>query len=97
VVSFQMRVLGQLRSFHSTISEPDPGRMLVETDPQAGTVTTFTVDPRDGGQSAFVTIETTIPVRAGLAGRFEGWMAERTLRPIYAQELKLLESVARGG
>jgi hypothetical protein len=95
VVSFHMRVMGQLRSFRSTITEPEPGRVLVETDPQAGTVTTFTVDPRDGGQAALVTIATDTPVRAGVAGRLEGWLAERMLRPTYEKELKLLGAAAR--
>lgn len=94
VVNFQMKLMGQLRSFHSNITEPEPGRVLVETDPQAGTVTTFTVDPRDGGQAAFVTIATETPVRAGLAGKVEGWLAERMLKPVYAKELKLLEAAA---
>ena len=37
------------------------------------------------------------PVRAGLAGKVEGWMAERLLKPTYEKELKLLEAAARGG
>jgi uncharacterized protein YndB with AHSA1/START domain len=97
VVNFQMKVAGQTRSFHSTITEPEPGRVLVETDAQAGTVTTFTVEPRNGGQAAFVTIATDTPVRAGLMGKLEGWLAERMLKPTYEQELKLLESVALEG
>jgi len=95
VVNFQMRVMGQLRSYHSTITEPEPGRVLVEADTQAGTVTTFTVEPREGGQAAFVTISTDTPVRDGLAGRIEGWLAERLLKPVYRQELKLMEATAR--
>jgi hypothetical protein len=95
VVRFQMKLAGQLRSFRSTITEPEPGRVLVETDPQAGAVTTFTVEPREAG-GAFVTIETQTPVRAGLAGKIEGWLAERLLRPVYAQELRRLEAVASG-
>ncbi len=97
VVNFQMKVAGQTRSFHSAITEPEPGRMLVETDAQAGTVTAFTVDPRDGGQAAFVTITTDTPVRAGLGGKIEGWLAERMLKPTYAKELKLLEEEAALG
>ena len=30
VITFQMRLMGQTRTFHSTISEPDPGRVLAE-------------------------------------------------------------------
>ncbi len=94
VVNFQMKVAGQTRSFHSIISEPEPGRVLVEADARAGTVTTFRVEPRENGAAAFVTIETDTPVRAGLAGQLEGWLAAQVLRPVYIQELKLLEQVA---
>jgi hypothetical protein len=96
VINFRMKLAGQVRSFHSAITEPEPGRVLVETDTQAGPVTTFTVEPRQGGQ-ALVTIATEMPVRAGLAGKIEGWMAEQMLKPVYVKEMKLLEEVAQGG
>ena len=96
VINFQMTIAGQTRSYHSLITEPEPGRVLVESDAQAGTVTTFRVEPRDGGASAFVTIETETPVRPGLAGRLEGWLAAQMLRPVYQREMKLLEQVANG-
>jgi hypothetical protein len=50
MVTFQMKVMGSWQTFHAVITEPEPGRVLVETDSSAGTVTTFTVDPRDNGQ-----------------------------------------------
>ena len=94
VVTFQMKVAGSLRTFHSVITEPEPGRVLVETDSSAGTVTTFTVDPRDNGQQAHVTITTDTEVRDGVFGKMQGWMPERLLRPIYVKELEQLAAVA---
>jgi hypothetical protein len=94
VVTFQMKVLGSLRTFHSVITEPEPGHVLVETDSSAGTVTTFTVDPRENGQAAFVTITTDLQVRDGLFGKVQGWLTERLLRPIYVKELEQLAAVA---
>ncbi len=93
-ITFQMKVMGNSRTFHSVIIEPEPGRVLVETDPNAGTVTTFTVDPHDNGRSAFVTITTDLPVRDGLFGKVQGWMTARLLRPIYLKELEQLALVA---
>ena len=94
VVTFQMKVMGSLRTFHSVITEPEPGRVLVETDSKAGTVTAFTVDPRDNGQQAFVTITTDLQVRDGFFGKVQGWMTARLLRPIYVKELEQLAAVA---
>lgn len=94
IVTFQMKVAGSLRTFHSVITEPEPGRVLVETDSSAGTVTTFTVDPRDNGRQAHVTITTDTEVRDGLFGKKQGWMTERLLRPVYLKELEQLAAVA---
>jgi hypothetical protein len=94
VIRFQMRLMGRLQTFRATITEPEPGRVLVETDIQTGAVTTFTVEPRADAQQAAVTIMTTTPVRAGLLGRLEAWLATRLLRPIYVKELAQLADVA---
>jgi hypothetical protein len=54
VVRFQMRLLGRTRTFRAAVTEPEPGRVLVETDLGRGAVTTFTVDPCGEGQGARV-------------------------------------------
>jgi uncharacterized protein YndB with AHSA1/START domain len=94
VIRFQMRLMGRLQTFRATITEPEPGRVLVETDIQTGAVTTFTVEPRADAQQAAVTIKTTTSVREGFLGRLEAWLATRLLRPIYVQELAQLADVA---
>ncbi len=93
VIRFQMRLLGRLQEFHADVTEPEPGRVLAESDRNTGAVTTFTVEPREQGQAAFVTITTTTPVRAGLRGRVEGWLATRLLQPIYVKELAQLAAI----
>jgi hypothetical protein len=94
VIRFQMRVLGQTRSVRGTVSEPEPGRVLVESYPESDTVTTFTVDPAAGGEGAEVTIETTLPGRSGVLGAIERRVVSIVLRRIYAQELAFLGAVA---
>ena len=44
VIRFQMKVMGRLQTFRAEISEPEPGRVLVERDLDTGTTTTFIVD-----------------------------------------------------
>ena len=97
VITFQMKLMGRLQTFHSVITEPEPGRVLAETDPTTGTVTTFTVEPREGGQQAYVTITTDTQVPDGLAGAIQGWLTTRLLHPIYVKELAQLASVTAQG
>lgn len=94
VITFQMRLLGQLQTFHAAITEPEPGRVLVETNAARGVVTTFTVEPRDGGRRAQVTLTTDSTVHDGVLGAVEGWLAGQLLRPIYVKELAQLAAVA---
>jgi hypothetical protein len=89
-----IRALGMVQHFRAVISEPEPGRVLVEAN-DTGYVTTFIVDPRDGGQAAEVTIRTELPPRPPLVGALERWWMGRTLPGTFAQELRLLGEVAR--
>jgi hypothetical protein len=93
-ICFEMRVFGRRQTFHSVVTEPEPGRVLVETDLNTGAVTTFTVEPRDDGRNSQVTIATETGARAGILGGLEGWLTTRTLRPIYEKELAQLAVVA---
>jgi hypothetical protein len=95
VINFQMQLMGRIQSFHSVITEPEPGHILVETDMNSGAVTTFTVDPRANGQEAFVTIRTTTTVPDGILGKIQGWLTTQLLRPIYEKELDQLAAVAK--
>ena len=95
VITFQVKMLGQTTSFRAEVTEPDPGRVLVETNVQGSdSVTTFTVAPGDRPDSAVVTIATTFQRHRGLSGAIEKFITERVIAPMYAEELRLLESVA---
>src|SRR3954469_19904465 len=72
VIRFQMGVLGRKQTFRAAITEPEPGRVLVETYLDGnGAVTTFTVNPGSAPADSQVTISTEIPVRAGFLGKIE--------------------------
>ena len=94
VFRFQMRLLGITQSFRAAITEPDPGRVLVETDLDAnGAVTTFRVEPEKEAQSR-VTITTELPIHGGLIGAIERWVTNTLLLPLYSEEITILSSVA---
>lgn len=89
-----MRVMGRLQQFRASISEPEPGRRLVEENfGSPRSVTTFTVEPR-GDRAANATISTELQVRQGLLGSLERFLIRRFLEPIYVKELTLLASRA---
>ena len=89
-VSWNVDAGGRRRPVHATISEPEPGRTLLETAP--GLETTFTVTPADGG--ARVRFDTVID-DPGIQGLMTRLFAGRLLAPIYADELDRLETYAR--
>ncbi len=97
IIRFQMSVFGKKQTFRAAITEPEPGRVLVETDLDTnGAVTTFTVSPGTAPADSHVTISTELPVRAGLLGRIERVFSTALLRPIYVKELENLARVATG-
>jgi Polyketide cyclase / dehydrase and lipid transport len=91
VIRFQVSVFGRKQTFRAAISEPEPGRVLVETDLDTnGAVTTFVVDPDPASGHSRVTITTELATRKGLAGTVEKFLSTRLLRPMYVRELGLL-------
>jgi len=93
IIRFSVRLLGAVRTVRAEISEPSPGRVLVETDLETGARTSFTVEPANGGNRSIVTIE-TVWTTPGLRGRIERMLAPAALRRIYVEELKMLNEVA---
>lgn len=97
VIRFQMSVFGRKRTYRAAISEPEPGRVLVETDLDAnGAVTTFTVDPGAAPADSRVTISTVLPVRGGLLGFIDKSLSTLLLRSLHEKELQNLARVATG-
>ena len=90
-----MRVMGVTSVFHEVVTEPEPGRVLAESDAAAGVTTTFTVDPLDGGKRARVTIVTETRASPGVKGLVERLITPGVLRGIYRQELRQLEEYVK--
>jgi len=97
IMRFKSRILGVEQSFHHRVSEPEPGRVLVEQDIDTiqNVTTTFTVIPVEQGQKSHVEISTTMNASPGLKGFVERVVVAIFNPPIFRKELKLLESVAQ--
>jgi uncharacterized protein YndB with AHSA1/START domain len=94
VIRFQMTLFGRTATLRGVVTEPEPGRVLVESYPQNGNVTTFTADPVDGGRATRMTISTTMQGSGGVRGAIERFLIPRALRPVYVDELGRLAAVA---
>ena len=72
------------------VTEPEPGRVLVETDLDSGLVTKFIVEPRGENQSE-VTFDTTMKRSPGIQGWIERLIVPGYLRRVYRVELQQLD------
>lgn len=90
VVQVEMNVMGAQRSMRLEATEPEPGRVLRETERATGLETTFTVDPLDDGRRCRVTIATRFVPARGVQGWLERLFNPPLVRRIYRQELGLL-------
>jgi hypothetical protein len=64
------------------VAEPEPGRVLTESDTASSLVTTSTVSPQ--GDASLVRIATAWKGAGGIGGLFERMFAPRVMRAIYA-------------
>lgn len=93
VHSFRLTAGGRTRTYRMRVGEPEPGRVLTETDELSSAVTSFTVVPE--GPGCRVRIETRWQGAGGVGGVFERLLAPRVLRRIYEDELARLDRYAR--
>jgi hypothetical protein len=93
IIKYTLTAGGRTRQYRSQVAEPEPGRVLTESDTSSSAVTTFTVTPH--GESSVVKIATTWQGAGGIGGFFERTFAPRVLRGIYADELNRLDGYAR--
>jgi uncharacterized protein YndB with AHSA1/START domain len=91
---FRMTLGGRTREYRVRVGEPQPGRVLIESDGSRRMLTTFTVDALPHGRSR-VRIHTRW-YTDGLGGLVERLVAPRLLRRVYREELELLDRYARG-
>jgi uncharacterized protein YndB with AHSA1/START domain len=93
VTTFAVTAGGRTRTYRMRVSEPEPGRVLVESDANSSLVTTFRVEPR--GDKSLVSISTSWDGASGIGGFFERTFAPKAMRRIYLDELERLNAYAR--
>ena len=93
ILRYKLTAGGRTREYRTMIAEPEPGRVLTESDTGSSAVTTFTVSPQ--GPASLVQISGTGDGAGGIGGLFERIFAPRVLRAIYTDELKRLDAYAR--
>jgi uncharacterized protein YndB with AHSA1/START domain len=92
VTSFAVTAGGRTRNYRMRVTEPVPGRTLVESDVNSSLVTTFNVEPQ--GDRSLVRIHTSWDGAGGIGGFFERTFAPRAMQRIYLDELDRLDAYA---
>lgn len=93
VFSFTMTAGGRTRPARMRVEEPEPGRVLTESDLASSLVTTWTVTPDDAASR--VRVDTRWQGAGGVGGFFERLFAPRVLRRLYDDELERLDRYVR--
>jgi hypothetical protein len=86
-----LRILGQTQRLHMRVDEPDPGRVLCETNLVNGAVTFFTVFPLEDPTQTVTHITSDWGMPNTLSGQLDRLFTPYLLRYIYTQELRQLE------
>ena len=92
VTTFAVTAGGRTRNYRMNVTEPVPGRTLVESDANSSLVTTFNVEPQ--GAKSLVRISTSWDGAGGIGGFFEKTFAPKAMRKIYLDELDRLNAYA---
>ena len=93
ITRFTVTAGGRTRHYRMKVAEPEPGRVLTESDANSSLVTTTTVTPQ--GSMSLVRISTAWEGAGGMGGFFERLFAPRVMRGIYADQLERLGAYAR--
>lgn len=95
LIRVYMRALGIESVLDMRVTEPEPGRVLAETDINTGLITTFTLTPNVNPNQTKVTITTTWAQKPGLAGLLDRLFTPPLMRHIYRKELAILQQYAK--
>ena len=88
-IVLHMSGMGLKYTYHQRVSEPEPGRIILETEINTGQWTQFTVDPIDANTSR-VTIKSYMPMKNTVRGFIESLTFPLSVPPVFKKELNLL-------
>jgi hypothetical protein len=86
---------GQERAMVMEVSEPEPGRVIVEKDTASDMTTYFTITTHGDGSRSNVSIKTEWTPVGGFMGFMERLFSPGILRRVYTEELEMLAGVMR--
>lgn len=90
-----VKVFGSEYPFHQAVTEPDPGRSLLETDTNTGQTTRWLFESLGDGAQTRVTIASDFPPSTGIVGVLERLTKPMVIRTIYRKELRQLADYMR--
>ncbi|MCC6455833.1 MAG: SRPBCC family protein [Caldilineaceae bacterium] len=88
-------VMGMSTNYHMAVTEPEPGRLLVEKDLDLDVTTSFRVEPVEDGRKSRVTIATDWRPKPGIRGWIEKLSTPGVMRKLYDAELKLVQEYVK--
>jgi hypothetical protein len=88
IVQADMKVWGKEFHIRQVVSEPEPGRVLAETDMETGQYTQFVFEPVEGGRKTYLTIASEFPAKPGFMGWLEKHVQMSVIGRMYRQELQ---------
>jgi hypothetical protein len=94
---FDATIAGKTQTSRMRVTEPEPGRVLVETDATGNVETRFIVEPLDGGTRTRLTFDTEYTVPAGLLAPLFRWLSRGLMAGIYKREMANIEAYIREG
>jgi hypothetical protein len=95
VIYLTTRLFGQTQHLRQVVSEPEPGRVLMEQDVDSTLFTHFIIDPLDEGRRSVVTLYTEFPNPGGIAGVIMSLIHPAVMRGLYKRELENLANYLR--
>jgi len=94
VTRAHMNAMGSKVVYTLTVTEPEPGRVMRETDNEAGVDTFWTFTPVEGGTRCHLHLETKFRPKPGFMGLLERLLTP-LIRGVYSRELDLLDAYAQ--
>ncbi len=90
IVRLRVNVWRQVRHYRQIVSEPEPGRILVEKDMHSDQLTRFIFEPLNEGEQTRITIASQFPIEPGIMGLMQRLTQAPIARRMYRRELNNL-------
>lgn len=95
VIRLRVRIFGKAYFYHQRVTEPEPGRVIQETDIDTGQLTRFFIDPLNNGQRTRVTIYSEFPAQSKAFIFLERIMHQFITKRLFNIELRQLEAFVK--